>query len=193
MTERKVIAVFGISGVGKTTIIRRWLDGHDDALHLQASTLIRQGLTDPAPDSEKLRRSSAQGILTNQDILVEMFRRAVTASRAGLVVFDGHLVIDTDELFVEIPLAVVAALQPHTLVHIEHLPVAIAARRRADIGRERPVRDTSTLQCHQARSRALCQAYGSKLGVQVVLVNQEEQSALNAAVALGIRATGGSS
>jgi adenylate kinase len=193
MTARKVIAVFGISGVGKTTIIRQWLDGRDDALHLQASALIRQGLTDLALDSEILRRSSTHRILANQKVLVEMFGHAVAASRAELVVFDGHLIIDTDDRLVEIPLAVVAALQPHILVHVEQLPEVIAARRRADTGRVRPRRDTSTLQCHQARSRALCQAYGSKLGILVAHVNGEEQSALNAAVALGIRATGGSS
>ena len=66
MTARKVIAVFGISGVGKTTIIRQWLDGRDDALHLQASALIRQGLPDLALDSEMLRSSSAHRILANQ-------------------------------------------------------------------------------------------------------------------------------
>ena len=44
MTERKVIAVFGISGVGKTTIIRQWLDNRDDALHLQASAADQAGL-----------------------------------------------------------------------------------------------------------------------------------------------------
>ena len=183
MIERRVVAVFGISGVGKTTIIRQWLNGREDALHLQASALISQGLTDPSRKSEMLRRSSESGILANQGILVEMFRREVIASRAGLVVFDGHLMIDNDEGLVAIPLAVIAALQPHILVHVEQLPEVIAARRRSDRERSRPVRDTSTLQYHQARSRALCEDYGSKLGIQVAQINGDDQSALNEALA----------
>jgi molybdopterin-guanine dinucleotide biosynthesis protein len=42
MNRAKVIGVFGLSGVGKTSLIRNAVADHDGILHLQASTLIKQ-------------------------------------------------------------------------------------------------------------------------------------------------------
>ena len=178
MTHRRVIAVFGISGVGKTTAIRKWLEGREDALHLQASALIKQGLADPVLDSEVLRRSAGDRVLANQDLLIEMFGRAVAASAARLVIFDGHLVIDTDERLVEIPLSVIAALRPRMLLHIEQTPETIAERRRDDTSRNRPVRALDILEQQQARSRSLCQTYGKRLSVEVLLVIGENKAVI---------------
>jgi hypothetical protein len=52
MSEAKVIGVFGLSGVGKTRLIKAATEGLDGVLHVQASTLIKQGLADVGVTSE---------------------------------------------------------------------------------------------------------------------------------------------
>jgi adenylate kinase len=168
MTPPICLCVFGISGVGKTTLIAKALANIQDGLHLQASALIKQGLADPLKDSEMLRRSSGDRILANQMVLIEMFDRACAVANARVTVFDGHLIIDTDKGLFEIPLYVIAALKPGLLVHVDADPAVIALRRSQDTARSRPARSAEVLDAHQAKSRALCREYSTTLGIERV-------------------------
>lgn len=168
MTVRPVIAIFGISGVGKTTLISEAADSIPGALHLQASALIKQGLADPAVTSDMLRRSCGDRIIDNQAVLIEMFELVIANAKASVVFFDGHLVIDTDDRLLEIPIEVIAALKPNLLVHIEDDAETIALRRASDRGRQRPVRSIAAIADHQSYSRSLCKRYSSVLGIKMV-------------------------
>jgi adenylate kinase len=119
MTTPAVICVLGISGVGKSRMVADVTARIPGALHLQGSALIKLGLADPGVSSEELRRSGGDAILANQRVLVEMFGRAVSEHKGNLVLFDGHLVIDTDAGLVEVPQTVISALHPCALVHVD--------------------------------------------------------------------------
>ena len=108
MTEPVVIGVFGISGVGKSWLVAKVASCLPGTLHLQGSTLIKQGLADPSVSSEMLRLASGDHIIANQQILVAMFNRVIAAHPSNLVLFDGHLLIDTAAQMMEIPQAVIS-------------------------------------------------------------------------------------
>ncbi len=180
MSAPKIVGVFGISGVGKTSLIRAAIARRDDVLHLQASMLIKQSLSDRSITSEALRRTSSDRVLLNQKALTTMFQRIVAASHgARLVIFDGHLIVDTDSETVEIPLDVVAAITPSSLVHIEATPATIAERRRHDLCRSRPERAIAVLSEHQLRSRILCNQHAASLGIEAHIVTDGSSRVLS--------------
>lgn len=170
MRQLAIVAVLGLSGVGKTTLIKEACKQIDGVLHVQASALIKADCADPSVTSEALRTCSGDQVLANQKILVAMFARAVAETDAKVVIFDGHLIIDTDAEVIEIPPDVIAALRPSVLVHVEAAPEVIAERRRADESRKRPRRSVDVLARQQARSGELCQLYASELGVETLAV-----------------------
>jgi adenylate kinase len=175
-----VIAVFGISGAGKSSLIRDAVKGIDGILHLTASTLIKQGLSDTSVTSEKLRKSTSEQVSANQRILVAMFDRAVAEHQGGLVIFDGHVIIDTDAELIEVPLDVVAAIRPRTIVHVEASPEAVAERRQRDGQRTRPRRTIPVLAEHQLRSRELCQRYAGALCIDMHIIADGRPETLRA-------------
>lgn len=170
MTAPVVIGVFGISGVGKSWLVGEVAARIPGTLHLQGSALIKQGLADPSVSSEELRRASGDHIIANQRILIAMFNREIAEHTSRLVLFDGHLLIDTAAQTIVIPQEVISALRPKLLIHVEAEPTLIANRRRDDTSRTRPMHDNHTLVAHQNRSRDLCQAYGRRLGIPMEIV-----------------------
>lgn len=171
--SRRVIAVFGISGVGKSTLITEALKAAPEGAHLQARDLIKSGLADQT-NSEMLRRRPSAKVRSNQDIMLEGFRRRVQAQPHRLIVFDGHLLIDTDDELVQIPQEVIASLGPSLMVHVEDDIARIAARRTQDSSRQRPQRSEETLQEHQQLSRNLCEAYARGLGCRMLICHPNE-------------------
>jgi adenylate kinase len=108
-----------------------------------------------------------------------MFDRAVAASHAGMIVFDGHLIIDTDVEIVEIPLEVIAATRPAVMVHVEAAPEAIAYRRCHDRTRTRPERTATVLAEQQHRSRDLCHRLAATLGIAAHIIQDGSAEALS--------------
>lgn len=156
--------MFGISGVGKTWLLSE-VAARTGATHLQASALIKGGLGDIGLSSEELRLAGGDRILANQRLLIAMFDRVTGGGAARLVLFDGHLLIDTDGGLVEIPLSVVAAVRPQFLIHIEAEVGLIGARRAADVLRNRPMREPDVLAAQQSRSIEVCRKYAEALNV----------------------------
>src|SRR5665811_435081 len=115
MSCLRIIGIFGISGVGKSTLISEARKDVPDSLHLQAGTLIKEGLRLAETTSESLRQRPRGQIRSNQDVLVDSFWDTVRSQPKPLVIFDGHLVIDTDKELVEIPQKVIGKLRPSVI------------------------------------------------------------------------------
>lgn len=87
-----VVALVGLSGVGKSTLLGE-IARSVPFCHFQASNLIkaeRARSTSRETSSEELRLGP---VLDNQALLISSFTRA-TRDVVGLVVFDGHIIID---------------------------------------------------------------------------------------------------
>lgn len=160
MTRR--IALLGLSGVGKSTLIAR-LNKRMPVLHLQASALIKaeQAYRAQQPeDSESLRLGT---VVNNQVLMIAAFRRA-TANAQLPIVFDGHSVIDGRDGLLEIPASVFADLALDAILYMSADPHVIAGRRLADTGRDRPARDAEALAEHQRVAEDAARRIAGQIG-----------------------------
>ena len=139
---QRVVAVVGLSGVGKTSALNA-VAATRSFQHLRASALIREARQYTEVDS--LRRTD---IDENQQLLIRGFSRAVDP-KADVVVLDGHTVIETPSGLVTIPPAVFRELRISAMFFVADCPNVIAERRRADQSRQRPVVGVDQLKQHQ--------------------------------------------
>lgn len=160
MTRR--VALLGLSGVGKSTLIGR-VAVHTPLLHLQASSLIKaeQQNRAQAPDTSEALRTGP--VLDNQALMIAAFER-LTRTTTLPVVFDGHSLIDGRDGLLEIPSTVFAALSLDAIAFLAADPAAIFERRRLDAGRERPARDLATLAQHQSLAEAAARRIADDIG-----------------------------
>ncbi|MCW8060763.1 ATP-binding protein [Agrobacterium tumefaciens] len=164
MSRRRVVALVGLPGVGKSTLLedaRRGLVFE----HLQASDLIRTERQERRgkPVAHDLLREG--NIDDNQALLISGFMRR--APEEGLIVLDGHTVIDTPDGLVEISPSVFSAIDVSRFVILVDDVEKIALRRLSDTRRTRPTRSHEELAEHQERS--VLAAYRAALALSVPL------------------------
>ena len=180
--QGKVVAVFGISGVGKTFLISRFVDKQPAFQHLQAGELIRDTIRTQPVSPEALRTAIVERVLKNQELLVAAFARFREANPLTHVVFDGHSVIDNDSCLLDIPVHVMRRLNPDRLVFIQDLPEKILRRRAADSSRIRPIRSSDELGRHQDRAWRVCQGYAQTLSLPLDLVPADDLARLSQSI-----------
>lgn len=172
----RTILVLGLSGVGKSSLIRRAAETRI-VLHLAASDLIKAGLARRAEHatSEELRKGA---VLDNQQLLLEEFKLAISGTDHELVIFDGHNVIDTPMGLLEIPSGVLSQLRPDLVIFVEDDPAHITARRTADIARTRPPRTPQELALHQALAKSNAETLAANLAIPFHAVRSGDAGAL---------------
>jgi adenylate kinase len=171
---RQVIALTGLSGVGKSTLIRA-LAVSIPLEHLQASVLIKEGrhaIGDATITQDQLRFVD---IGENQNLLIRGFRlKAGTSNR--LIILDGHTVIERDDGLTLIDARVFGAIGIDGMIFLADDPEAIAKRRRDDPARRRPVPSVDRLRLVQEEAQrhavAICLALSVPL--QIFCPNQPE-------------------
>lgn len=168
----KRIALLGLSGVGKSTLVGR-LRQSVQIVHLQASALIKAEQAyraQHADSSEALRLGS---VMDNQDLMIAAYRRAAQATTLPII-FDGHNVIDGRDGLVEIPASVFSALGLTAICYLSANPEWIAERRQADVGRARPARDAATLAEHQRIACSAAERIAGEIGCGFVTIADDK-------------------
>lgn len=183
-TSSLAFGVFGISGVGKTSLIARAVKRHHTYFHVQASELIKAGLEDPTLSSDLLQKLGRDKIIDNQSILVRMFENVKKSNPDKLVVLDAHSVIDTGDQIILIPVAIICDLQLDHLIFMRDLPDRIVSRREQDRRRARPKRTISQIASLQDQALDLCQEYASQLRLPLNVVSAEDECGLALALTL---------
>jgi adenylate kinase len=168
-----VVAVLGLSGVGKSRLVRL-AAAKRDLFHLSASDLIKARL---AHTSEELRKGA---VLDNQALMLSEFADRVAAAGDTPVVFDGHSIIDTPAGLLDIPLAVFQAIDPAAIVYITADPKVIEQRRCGDSGRVRPQRSADDLANHQALALARARYFAAELGIPFHVLTSDGVDAFTA-------------
>lgn len=141
------IAFVGISGVGKSTFLKTAM-GATPFLHLEASKLIKEEIElgqQQVRTSEELRTGA---VLENQELLVQAFHRN-TAGHEGLIVLDGHTVVDTGSGIQRIPASIFHEMNVRSILFLQDDPAVIRSRRGGDTKRVRPERSVQEIEHQQ--------------------------------------------
>lgn len=156
------LGVFGISGVGKTTLIRRYLAQRHGVIATSGGRLLQEIKGQPG---EELRKSAGANVEDSQAGLLQAFRLFRHTNADQRVIFDGHTIIDSDAGIAEIPAHVIVGLALDAIIFIRDAPEGIAARRGLDTARQRPARSAETLKQHQELARSLAEKYAKQAGI----------------------------
>lgn len=167
--SQKIVAITGLSGVGKTTFLQH-LAEHVPFQHLTGGSLIAAA-RDARPDERDAMRYA--DLDENQRLLIDGFSLARDPN-APLVIFDGHVVIDTSAGLQELPVDVFRALGIVKMAHLEDTPARINTNRSKDTSRHRPTHDQKTLSQHQLASRAHAKSIAAELNVEFHIVTHND-------------------
>ncbi|MCY3621517.1 MAG: AAA family ATPase [Gammaproteobacteria bacterium] len=174
MAVRKVVAVFGLSGVGKSTTVAKVVAAAEGLVaSVNAGDLIGRGRPD-GRGAEGLRLLGAEEILRNQELLVEELAVERMAPGPPVLLLDGHCVIDNGEELVPVPVGVVERLGVAAVVYLRGDAGVIRERRRWDGRRRRPDLDEARLSSQQESGLMACTSYAVELGLPMIVVTAAE-------------------
>lgn len=175
------IAVFGISGVGKSTLIEGFIGKNPDWAHLQAGTLIKSELKNV--DHDHLRLKDNEVIIENQNLMIDAFWREIEAGEYSKIIFDGHSIIDTGSEILKIPLDVIKVLKFSKIIFINVDENIILDRRNKDQTRKRPILEEKELIVHQSIALEQAQYYSQELSLPFnVLKNPSDEDLQDAII-----------
>ena len=168
----EVVAVFGISGVGKTTLIKSFLQKSEGWSHIQAGSLIKSIRQNT--DRDKLRLSGKELILSNQKLMVAAFWQKIQFENLSKVIFDGHSIIDAGTELLAIPIEIIEALKPTKIVFVRNDPALILDRRLNDVSRDRPVITLNDINKHQDFALETANNYSATLNIPFKILSKSE-------------------
>lgn len=164
--DRELSILFGLSGVGKTTMGRRVRDLDPGIAHLSASDLLKAA---HSQSGEELRTAQQDRLIANQLVLGDALTSWDFPLGTHHILLDAHSVVDNDRVLVDIPVEVIASLSPDRLIFIREEPEIIVERRLSDT-RSRPSRTAKELQDHQERSLAVCNTFSHFLNIPLSVI-----------------------
>jgi len=111
-TRGQFVCVFGISGVGKSTLIEQFVRHHADWRSLAAGELLARAVQ---RHPEHLRTSSPDVIEANQYALAELIQDIRARKLTTNWLLDAHSLIDNGTELVPVPTAAISRLEPTAL------------------------------------------------------------------------------
>lgn len=161
--KQKIVALVGISGVGKTTFARKLAEDLQ-IQHLTAGTLIKMGSAIKSLDRDRLRLADIDG---NQQFLIDGFHQSRDRNEQYIII-DGHVVIHGLLGLEELCADVFDALEIDGMVHLSSSPTRILTHRINDEKRERPILSEQEINEHQSRSIAVAKTICRSLNVPLI-------------------------
>jgi len=162
------------------------------ALRWRASEIIAEarGTT----DTDGLRVLPLFELRQSQEMLLAGFKARRERFPNELVLLDAHSVIDTDNEYFDVPVEVVAQLDPVGMIHLTDSVDQIEERRRTDRERLRPYRSLARLVEYQRRSIKVCEHYRDALKIPLMLVAFSDEvtfaTAIESILAIKLRTSG---
>lgn len=165
--------VFGVSGVGKTTLCKAYLENDPNWLFVSASTLLKNA---KRKNAEELRTAGSENIVNNQAVLGDALQNFRKDHEDNPILVDAHGVIDNNQELVEIPVEVIASLNPDILILIQDTPQNVIRNRNFDKSRNRPVRSLDFVENEINQERKVVENYSRILNRKLYILyeNKEE-------------------
>lgn len=171
--QPNIVVIAGLSGVGKSYLIDQLKYGANNFVSFSAGTLIKKQRSGMSRD--ELRLLDEEGIIQNQYLLIKQLLEEIEDVEKGkTILFDAHMLIDTDDGIIEIPLEVFSKINPSQFIFLHAEPEVILERRSKDISRSRPKRTQKELRSQQDRALSLAIDYSSRLNVPILAAASSE-------------------
>lgn len=122
MFDTKLIVVFGLSGVGKTTACLKYASKNNDVVHSSASALLRL-------NRETAGTRHIAEVMQDQRLLVDLVCDFRAQTPSPLMLLDAHSLIVVAGHEVVIPADVIAAMKPNGLIFMRARGEVISDRR----------------------------------------------------------------
>lgn len=168
MTQ-KIVALVGVSGVGKTTFLHG-LAGLVEFQHLSAGSLIASEKQIQEAERDHLR---LENVPDNQRLLIDGFHRASDPD-ASVVILDGHVFVHTPEGLEAVAAQVFTSLHIQSIIHLEAPPEKILENRTRDKARSRPLLTAAEISDHQDFSLATAADIAKQLQIQNLTISHND-------------------
>ena len=187
MPPGRILPVFGISGVGKSSLINRIATENSRFIQISASTVIEaiSAFHDTKRAESKGTRKTT--LLRIQEIAVREILKISKISERKFVILDAHNVIDVGDDLVQIPVQVFESLSPMQLFFVYDDPKEIEKRRIGDTTRRRPQRRASKLADCQNIALDTAQTYARVLGIHLTQIKSGDLMAFRTAIDASIK------
>jgi len=167
---RKNVSLFGVTGVGKTTLTKGFIARHAGWIRVSGGDMIMKTLGQlPEEERDKLRDVDGRSSRRNQRLILQNFRQT-WAETTENILFDGQCAVRAaDGALRPIPAIVTVGMGVTKVIYLEVPPGEILLRREKD--KQRPDREVETLDELIARmvvSQEICRRYAEKAGVPFV-------------------------
>jgi adenylate kinase len=173
-----VVAVFGISGVGKTTACKAFVKRNPEVVYVSASDVLgklgRVG-------GERLTRLSKEEVLENQALLEEGLPKVVSCFEGRTLLLDAQNVIDNGVELIELPSTTLRALHPRGMILLEADAADVYQRRIRDV-RSRPARTCAEIRSQIQLIHLVTTRYADELKIPIVFELVTEGFEIDAAV-----------
>lgn len=169
----KSIGLVGISGVGKSTFIRK-VQTHCLIEHLSASEIIQSELFEITGRKFTPAQLRERNIDANQAALIAGFQKMKLRDSIPLVL-DAHTVIDKEGLLVPLKPSVFATFGFDLLICLVAHPSEIIEQRARDKARNRPELTLENIEYHQDSSRRQAIEIGISLGVPMFVLTAGDE------------------
>ncbi|MBR1068323.1 adenylate kinase [Bradyrhizobium japonicum] len=161
----KLIIIFGISGVGKTTACKSFIRRSPAFGYISASQFLGKARN---LSVEQLRHSSEAEVCENQRLLAEHLPGEMSKSEKKFLLLDAQNVIDNGVDLVQVPMAVVEKLRPCGIILLEANAVDLYLRRKNDSS-YRPSRAPAELESQMRFIRTVTLDYSRALEVPLII------------------------
>ncbi len=164
LTQHKIIIIAGLSGVGKTYLMKRLEEQSDMFVRFSAGSLIKKRRL--TMDRDQLRCLSSNEILQNQYALIEQLNQELQhVTENKLILVDAHMIIDSESQVIEIPLDIFKKINPSQIIFLHDDPSIILTRRKQDNCRKRPLRSIKQITEQQDKSLKMAKDYARCLSI----------------------------
>jgi adenylate kinase len=165
------IVVTGVPGVGKTTVMTAAAEAKKLKVVVYGTEMFEVAKARRlAKDRDELRKLAPE---VQRDVQREA---ATRIAKMGEVIVDTHCTVKTPKGFLPgLPLWVLEALRPTSIVLVEADPKEIWRRRQGDASRARDPDTVEDIARHQELNRAAAMAYAMATGATVKIVFNHDQ------------------